>query len=90
MAADIPKDPKDLAQEDKDALDLLASEAKEFEKASTINPPSEPSYRTRPAEAHLSARPPTDIHRAMFMTESLTLYSPLGCRDRPYPQGVPA
>lgn len=34
MAADIPKDPKDLAQEDKDALDLLASEAKEFEKAS--------------------------------------------------------
>ncbi|KAK6196820.1 hypothetical protein LQW54_011135 [Pestalotiopsis sp. IQ-011] len=33
MAADIPKDPKDLAQEDKDALDLLASEAKEFEKA---------------------------------------------------------
>lgn len=37
MAADIPKDPKDLAQEDKDALDLLASEAKEFEKDAEID-----------------------------------------------------
>lgn len=34
MATEIPKDPKDLDKEDQDALDLLASEAKEFEKAS--------------------------------------------------------
>jgi hypothetical protein len=35
MAGEIPKDPKDLNQEDKDALDALASEEKEFEKASS-------------------------------------------------------
>ncbi|KAK9776756.1 hypothetical protein SCAR479_06494 [Seiridium cardinale] len=35
MAAEIPKDPKDLAKEDTDALDALALEAKEFEKVSS-------------------------------------------------------
>ncbi|KAI1850152.1 hypothetical protein JX266_004531 [Neoarthrinium moseri] len=37
MAAEIAKDPKDLAKEDKDALDALASEAKEFEKDAEID-----------------------------------------------------
>jgi hypothetical protein len=36
MADEIPKDPKDLAKEDRDALDTLALEAKEFEKVSSI------------------------------------------------------
>ncbi|KAM0810286.1 hypothetical protein AB5N19_10634 [Seiridium cardinale] len=37
MAAEIPKDPKDLAKEDADALDALALEAKEFEKDAEID-----------------------------------------------------
>jgi len=35
MAAEIPSDPKLMEKEDIDALDALASEAKEFEK---VNP----------------------------------------------------
>ncbi|KAH6659360.1 DnaJ domain-containing protein [Truncatella angustata] len=37
MADDIPKDPEKLAKEDKDALDFLASEAKEFDKDAEID-----------------------------------------------------
>ncbi|KAH8680872.1 heat shock protein DNAj [Xylariales sp. PMI_506] len=36
MASDIPKDSEKLEQDDKDALDVLASEAKEFEKDAEI------------------------------------------------------
>ena len=63
MAAEIPSDPKLMEKEDIDALDALASEAKEFEKVRTFRCLASPDIRTSMANLYLRMPKSTGFSR---------------------------